>query len=794
MRAIARVAVLGLVGAFLAAAEGAPAGRNPWIGYLHPAGGQRGTVVTMQAGGQNLRGPVSVHVSGEGVTASVVRYIEPMRQLEPEQSRAISQMLRRAAERIISGQPAGPDAGRRAGRAARPGAPGRDAAKGKGKGKEKAGEPGEMPEEEPVELPDHPLLKVIDRLTLRELKKVTEEFFDPAQRANRRGPVSERVEIAVTIAADAAPGDREVRVVTRGGLTNPLRFVVGSVPEVVEEEPNDFETTRFPTITLPAVLNGQVTWKDVDRFRFRAKKGQTVVVAAEARRLIPYIADAVPGWFQAVVAIRDAKGREIGYSDDFRFDPDPVLFCAIPEDGEYELMVRDSIWRGREDFVYRISVGELPFVTRIFPLGGRAGEASVVSLDGLNLPGGEMALDTRPEGGPVREALWLTASGVTNRVSYAVDALPETFDAEPNDAFGTAQRVTPPVVVNGRIAAPGDVDFFSFRGMEGDEVVAEVHARRLGTPMDSLVRITDASGKILALNDDCPDRAMGLVTHQADSSLRFTLPADGTYCVQLSDAQAHGGIEYAYRLRISPPRPDFAVILDPSGVSVMAGGIAQLTATAVRRDGFAGPIDIVLDGAPEGFVLSGGRIPAGVERVHLTLTASGLPQRGPLSLKFSARAEIAGTVVRRDVTPAEDQMQAFGYRHLVPAREFVVLVLGQRRGGPTAALDAAGPVRIAPGGIATVTVRGSDLRSLAGVELELFEPPAGISIRDVGLRESGVVLILSAATDLKPGTAGNLIVEAYAAAPPPRAGQKKSAAQPTRAFLGTLPAIPFEVK
>ncbi|MCU0724461.1 MAG: hypothetical protein MUE73_01525 [Planctomycetes bacterium] len=792
MRAIVRLFAVALLASSLGAAHGAPASRDPWIGYLFPAGGQRGTTLLVQAGGQNLRGPVSVHVSGEGIAARVVRHIPPMPQLEPEQARAIGQMLRQAAERIVSGRTSGPAAGRREDR---PGAPGRGAAKekgkGRGKGKEGAAAP-EEPAEPPVELPDHPLLKKIDQLNLRELKKVTEEFFDPVQRANRRGPVSERVEIEVTVAPDATPGDREIRIVTRGGVTNPLRFVVGFAPEYVEDEPNDFESSRLPSNPVPVVLNGQITWKDVDRFRFRAKRGQSLVVAAEARKLVPYIADAVPGWFQAVIALRDAKGREIGYGDDWRFDPDPVLFCTVPEDGEYELVVRDSIYRGREDFVYRITVGEVPFVTRIYPLGGRAGEEAVAALDGLNLPRGELSLDTRPEGGPIREAIWLTASGVTNRVTYAVGDLPETFEAEPNDAFGTAQPLSPPVVVNGRIAAEGDLDYFSFRGMAGDEVVAEVHARRLGSPLDSLVRITDGGGRILAFNDDCEDRAAGLVTHHADSLLRFRLPADGTYCVQLADAQAHGGPEYAYRLRISPPRPDFAVILDPSAVNVMAGGIATLTATAVRRDGFAGAIDLTVAGGHEGFALSGGRIPAGVDRVRLTLMAPADPPRGPVSLRFEARAEIAGEVARRPVSPAEDQMQAFGYRHLVPTREFVALVMGQRRGGPLPALESAGPVRLAPGGIATVAVRGNDLRSLAGVALELFEPPPGISIRDVGIRQGGVVLVLAAAPDAKPGTAGNLIVEAYAAAPP-RAGAKK-AAQSDRAYLGTLPAIPFEIR
>ena len=36
--------------------------------------------------------------------------------------------------------------------------------------------------------------------------------------------------------------------------------------------------------------------------------------------------------------------------------------------------------------------------------------------------------------------------------------------------------------------------------------------------------------------------------------------------VHLSDAQEHGGEAYAYRLRIGPPRPDFAVIRTPSSL------------------------------------------------------------------------------------------------------------------------------------------------------------------------------------------------------------------------------------
>ena len=42
------------------------------------------------------------------------------------------------------------------------------------------------------------------------------------------------------------------------------------------------------------------------------------------------------------------------------------------------------------------------------------------------------------------------------------------------------------------------------------------------------------------------------------------LPEDGTYYVHLGDVGRHGGQEYGYRLRISPPRPDFELRVAPS--------------------------------------------------------------------------------------------------------------------------------------------------------------------------------------------------------------------------------------
>ncbi len=80
---------------------------------------------------------------------------------------------------------------------------------------------------------------------------------------------------------------------------------------------------------LPAIINGQIAPAGVDRYRFYALQGQQLIFAVEARRLIPYLADAVPGWFEATLTILDAKGKEVASAERYRFDPirSSILKC-----------------------------------------------------------------------------------------------------------------------------------------------------------------------------------------------------------------------------------------------------------------------------------------------------------------------------------------------------------------------------------------------------------------------------------------------------------------------------------
>lgn len=756
--------------------------RDPHIGYLYPAGGQRGTRFEVLVGGQYLRGVRNAYVTGEGVQATILEYYPPLRNLNGDQRRELQRQFReliqlRTAEALSEDSltPTGRELARRRGLDTQP------------KPDPKNGNAaGVANSAQSVELPRHYLLRDLENKSLKQLLSIREELLN-ARRRQPNPQIAETVLLEVVIDATAEPGDRELRLDLPAGLTNPMRFQVGLLPEVNEQEPNDPKPVSLvedePPLTLPFTMNGQIKPGDVDRFRFKADKGQRLVMAAHARHLIPYLADAVPGWFQATLSLYDEDGNEVAFSDDYRFDPDPVLLYEVPESGSYELEIRDSIYRGREDFVYRMTVGEEPFITESFPLGVRAGAKSVVAIDGWNLPGKRLVLNNEPGGERIREAAARKKDQRSNPVSYAVDMLPELSEKEPNDTIQDAQRIVLPRIINGRIEKPGDVDVFAFTARAGDQVVIEVHARRLLSPLDSLIRLTDETGTVLAWNDDYEDRESGLCTHHADSYLATRLPDAGQYYVHLVDAQNHGGDAYAYRLRISAPRPGFSLRLTPSSINARPGMAAMVCVYALRQDGFNGDIIVTLDDAPPGFRVDGGIIPSGRDRVCMTITAPPVPTPGPVTVQLKGAAKIGKETIERPVIPCEDMMQAFIYRHLVPSQELMVSVSG-RRGGPPLALAEQDRVRIPSGGQATVRFSTSRRPGPQNTEVELREAPEGLSLEEVTAGPDGLAIVLKAADDQAlVGLADNLIIEAFS----------RSEDRKRRISLGLLPAIPFEI-
>lgn len=768
----------------LASVSVATAQERPRIGYVFPAGGRQGTSFLVTVGGQFLgswKGEYQIdvlqaHFSGAGITAEIVKDVKPMREEE-------ANALRTKAQSLMKGKP------------------------------------------------DDAARKEIARI------KRTVTRYQSNQMVGQIYPaIGDTVTVRVTLAADAEPGQRQLRVETPRGISNPIRFWVGRLPEfqkrdtdVVPDAP-ELSAPAYPRpvttdITLPAVVNGQLIpcdpdslWLQADRFtpgaadryRFEARKGQQLLIAVAARELIPYLADAVPGWFQAALALYDAKGRELAYDDDYRFHPDPVLFFRVPEDGQYVVEIKDAIYRGRPDFVYRITLGELPYITGIFPLGTGAGTPTTVKLSGWNLPVDTLAMNAKDMTPGIHRLSVRKGEMISNAMPFSVDTLPECLEREPNDASQTAQPVTLPVTVNGRIDWPGDWDVFRFEGRAGQEIIAEVCARRLESPLDSVLELFDASGRRVAFNDDHEDKFDDLRTHHADSLIRFTLPADGAYYARLGDAQRHGGPEYAYRLRLSAPRPDFELRVAPSCINAISWRLNPIAVYALRKDGFNGEIALRFKGDPFGLALSGGVIPEGRDEVRLTLAVAPLLSADPIHPCLEGRAMVDGKEVVREAVPADEMTQAFFYKHLVPAgdlklvpedrdrfRQEAARVAMEKKPAPAVRrtferpmeILSEQPVKIPARGTVEVQIRLSWSRA-GQIQVELSDPPEGIAVDRASWTERGVALVLRGDAKAKPALKGNLMANAFIQT---TVTEKDGKTRQVRNLIGPLPAMPFEV-
>jgi hypothetical protein len=138
----------------------------------------------------------------------------------------------------------------------------------------------------------------------------------------------------------------------------------------------------------------------------------------------------------------------------------------------------------------------------------------------------------------------ITPAGEGLPHTLIVDEGPGAAEREPNNGFRDAQPVALSGTVAGAVQAPLDVDVFRFDGAAGQQVVCEVLAARLGSPLDAALTLYDANGGVLATGDDSADGR--------DPVLTVTLPRSGPYFLALFDADDRGGPSHVYRLLVRP--------------------------------------------------------------------------------------------------------------------------------------------------------------------------------------------------------------------------------------------------
>lgn len=507
----------------------------------------------------------------------------------------------------------------------------------------------------------------------------------------------------VTVAANVPPGHYDVRCQGKYGLSNRRTFVVGTIPEFIETEPNggndppewvEAETGRTNAaeeVTLPVTINGRsLGGPDVDWYRFIGQAGQRILFDGQCNRIDSRMDLALTLFTEAGIIIGESRAGQAN---------DSLLDVTLPASGLYFLKVHDGLFAQGPDFSYRLTIGALPYLDFVFPPAGLPGSNDEYTLYGRNLPGGQPSpyqLDGRPldqlnvrisipgdiagkltyssfvapqQAGMDGVEYRVTNNGlISNPLLITPATAPIVREDANNNSPDAPQKLTLPCEVAGSFFPQRDVDWYSFDAMKDDVWWLDLYAHRLGESVDAAMLIqqviTNDKGeqqiRDIVFVDDVVERNFNnrsgrheFDERTSDPTYEFKAPADGTFRVLLKDSVSavKSDPRLNYRLAIRKPQPDFHIVAIPevstSSLMLRKGGRNMVRITAFRQDGFDGEIQVSATGLPQGVTTTDIIIGPGNHYGTFILTAAEDAPPGIGTLEISAKAMINGTEVTR---------------------------------------------------------------------------------------------------------------------------------------------------
>lgn len=400
----------------------------------------------------------------------------------------------------------------------------------------------------------------------------------------------EKGKLEIAVEPDAAAGVAWIRLKNPEGTTSLKPFVIGTLPELAEQEPND-DPAKPQSIERSTVINGRLGKNgDVDTFAMPLTKGQTLVASFQSNRELGAAVDSV---LQVCSA-----GRFVLEQNDDANGLDPLIAFTAPADGLYLIRAfgfpatpNSSIsFSGSDSYIYRLTLTTGGFADHAAPqvIPGAAEGDVEVELVGWNIPDAARRI-TVPKSDA--ESVLCFHAEVANGLRLPVVTHASILESTDNSRE-KPQSLTLPVTVTGMIEAARDEDVFVFAAKKGQAVVFTVEADELGFLLDGVLAVLDSAGKVLVETDDAK--------RARDPQLTFTPPADGEYRLTLRDVYGHGGPRYVYRLTAQQPAPDLTLQLSSDAFVVKPGATVEVTVAVARSGGYDSEVEISAAGLPAG--------------------------------------------------------------------------------------------------------------------------------------------------------------------------------------------------
>jgi len=422
---------------------------------------------------------------------------------------------------------------------------------------------------------------------------------------------------SVQIAKDAPLGPHLLRVFNQEGASVPHVFLISRQKDHEEKEPNDSIKQAQPIEKLPVTIQGRLEkGGDVDSFAVRVEAGKWLVASVEAYSLGSPL--------DAFLNLVNEQNIRVAFNHDSPRNIDPLLAYHVEKTGIYILQVAGFAhppeanvkFAGTPAAIYRLMITDGPMAHHTYPTGVQRGKKAQLQLCGWNL---EQAGQTNEwfdaSNVPAKTAKMLfSVRGVQNQFPIMIGDAPEQIETEPNNKTNEAQLVSLPCAISGRIDPPGDEDCFKFTAKKGENWDFRVISGALDLPLDAVLKIEDAAGKVLAEDDDGNGRP--------DARLVWAAPADGSYIAVIMDRFGNGGKDFVYRVTIAPPTPDFKVVIPDNVVRLEPGKTNEIKLTLTRYDNYTNALRVNIDALPAGVITETSEVPLQNGEIKVTFIAA----------------------------------------------------------------------------------------------------------------------------------------------------------------------------
>ena len=426
-----------------------------------------------------------------------------------------------------------------------------------------------------------------------------------------RKPFSQRAEdypkdhqATFEIAEDAPLGLCFWQVWTSQGAVAGRPFVIGDLPELVEEEIDGTPVPRL--VELPVTVNGRVfPREDVDIWSFDATAGQLITCSVNSAR--------IESPLDARLEVRGPDGARIVENDD-HFGADPLVRFRAEVDGRYEVRIHDINYLGFQNYVYRLTIRAGKYIDHVFPLGAKQKSTTHFRFYGAELDGLTQAMQIGDNDD--LQLRYLNFDDGTRSNLFAVTAGQHD---EINEASAPEFiKLDRGLILNGQIKEADEVDRWRLQAAPETPVTFELKAASLGSSLDAVVVVRDPQQNASLLETG------STTVERVEPGGTFTMPPGGEVELMVRHVESgYGGAEYAYRLSLVPnARPEFKLLLPSDSQTLFRGESVKLPVNVKRIAGYDKAIQLSVENLPAGVTIEEGLIPADKSDGGLTLKAA----------------------------------------------------------------------------------------------------------------------------------------------------------------------------